>query len=64
MIEAERQGATSPEAQSVDNTLSFNINNIEVKADNAKELVDSLIEIGSNRSGIDIMDAFDRREAV
>lgn len=47
-----------------DTSVSFSIGNLEINANDAQALAEELIKVGSSRSGIDIMDAFDRREAV
>lgn len=44
------------------NTVSLNINHAEFNNANPREFMRGLIEISSERSGIDVMEAFDRRE--
>lgn len=62
LIEAERVDPTWSKGGGGNNTVSFNIGRVEIKADNTRELVSGLMELGADRSGIDVMEAFDRRE--
>lgn len=45
-----------------DTTVSFSIGNLEINANDAQALAEELIKVGSGRSGLDIMEAFDRKE--
>lgn len=45
-----------------DTSVSFSIGNLEIRANDAQTLAEELIKIGSGRSGLDIMEAFDRKE--
>lgn len=45
-----------------DTSVSFSIGNLEINANDAQALAEELIKVGSGRSGLDIMEAFDRKE--